>query len=278
MKKIYLLLIFVFAGILNGKSQYLFQELMSIEQACNERTQLIQKNFRKVKVISFEEDGEESKRFFCEKKFDKTHSNYKLYTRSGDGGKSIMTGFFNELGKLSKTIDSSETVVRICNITYDENNRIAQTNTVSRSKDEDFVIELKEVHQYGYENSSSKHPLSMLKIKQDKDSSRIIFQFDEKGNIAIEKNANTGAKYYFYYDEKNQITDIVHQSEYKVDMVPDYIFEYDDNGNLIRTTTAAAGNSSPVNWIYTYTNGLKTKEEIRASNGEWLGKFEYQYQ
>ncbi len=264
--------------MLNAKSQYLFQELMSIEQASSERAQLIQKNYRKVKVISFEEDGEVSKRFFCEKKFDKNHSNYKLYTRSGDGGKSIMSGFYNESGKLLKTIDSSETVVRICDITYDQNNRIAQTHTVSRSKDEDFVIELKEVHLYEYENNSSKHPASMLKIKQDKDSSKIIFQFDEKGNIAIEKNAKTGAKYYFYYDEKNQITDIVHQSEYKVDMVPDYIFEYDANGNLIRTTTAAAGNSSPVNWIYTYTDGLKTKEEIRASNGEWLGKFEYEYQ
>jgi hypothetical protein len=278
MKRINLLIAFVFVGILHAKSQYLFQELMSIEQASSERAQLIQKNFRKVKVTSFEEDGEVSKRFFCEKKFDKTHSNYKLYTRSGDGGKSIMTGYFNAMGKLLKTVDSSETVVRICNITYNENNKIIQTNTISRSRDEDFVIEVNEVHQYEYENNKSNHPISMLKIKQGKDSSKIIFQFDEKGNIAIEKNANTGAKYYFYYDEKNQITDIVHQSEYKVDMVPDYIFEYDANGNLVRTTTAAAGNSSPVNWIYSYTNGLKTKEEIRASNGEWLGKFEYQYQ
>lgn len=260
------------------QGQYLFQEIMSLKQAGTERKMYSDRNIRKIRVKSFEDDGSLSKRFFCEKKFSKDHREYKLYTRTGVGEKSLMIGIFNENGSLIKTTDSSENLVRTCHVQYDDKNRITETKTISRSMDEDFLIELTEIHSYAYENENSTNPASMWKIKQGKDSSLILFQPDEQGDIAIEKNARTGAKYYYYYDSRKKITDIVHQSEFKTDLVPDYIFEYDNLEQLIRTTTAASNVREKTNWLYDYKDGLKVLEIIKSGTGETLGRFEYEYE
>ncbi len=278
MKKVILGISMLISFSLSSQSQYLFQEIMSLQQATQERKTYADKNIKKIKVKSFEEDGSVSKRFFCEKKFSKNHSEYKLYTRTGVGDKSLMTGFFDGNGMLIKTIDSSETLVKICSILYDNQKRVSETKTNSRSKDEDFVIELTELHSYAYENDNSLNPSHMWKIKQGKDSTQILFQTDENGNIAIEKNARTGAKYFYYYDTQNKITDIVHQSEYKTNLIPDYIFEYDALGQLIRTTTAASTVREMTNWLYDYKDGLKVLEVIKSGMGERLGRFEYEYE
>lgn len=278
MKKLISSIVFFLFIAKSAQSQFFYNEIMTLDQASRECTDFKKRNVRKVSVKSFEEDGSLSKRFFCEKKFSKDFKEYKLYTRTGVGYKSLMIGNFDDNQMLVRTIDSSEILVKICFITYDENKRLSKTKTISRSKDDDYVVELTEEHVYQFENEKSIYPSGMWKIKQEKDSTFILFQLDEKGNIAIEKNAKTGAKYYYYYDSNNKLTDVVHQSEFKTDFIPDYIFEYDNMGQISRMNTFAPTTDKNIYWLYEYKDGLKILEIIKSGKGEDLGRFEYEYE
>lgn len=277
MKKLISSIFFFLCIALTAQAQFFYNEIMTLDEASRTCKDFAIRKIRKISVNSFEEDGSLSKRFFCEKKFSKDFKEYKLYTRTGVGYKSLMTGNFDENLMITKTVDSSEILVKTCFVVYDENKRLSKTKTISRSKDDDFVVELTEEHVYIFEIEKSIFPSGMWKIRQQKDSTFILFQFDEKGNIAIEKNTKTGAKYFYYYNSNNKLTDVVHQSEFKTDFVPDYIFEYNQQEQISRMNTFASTIDRNIYWLYDYKNGLKVLEIIKTGKGERLGRFEYEY-
>ena len=49
-----------------------------------------------------------------------------------------------------------------------------------------------------------------------------LFSLDENKNVTIEKNSETGDLYYYYYDAKNRLTDIVHKYQQQKKINTDY--------------------------------------------------------
>ena len=186
-----------------------------------------------------------------------------------------METYYNAKGLIVKTYDSSELVVTMNQFFYGNNNAIIKTIFHSKSNDDDFVNEITEEHIYEY--SPDGILLSMLKIKNQKDSVLILFSTDEKNNIAVEKETKNGAKYYYYYDESNRFTDLVHTNQFKQKLVADYIFDYNEDGQIDKMTTTEDGNDNFTVWKYDYENGLKVKERIFDKNGILLGKIIYEY-
>jgi hypothetical protein len=118
----------------------------------------------------------------------------------------------------------------------------------------------------------------MIRVKNHTDSTVILFALDEVGNVAIEKDTKSGTKYYYYYDAKKRITDIVQANDLKTGLVPDYIFEYNNSAGLLSqmTTTEEGGNYYFV-WKYTYDNGLRIKERCYSKERRLMGSVEYEY-
>ena len=110
-----------------------------------------------------------------------------------------------------------------------------------------------------------------------KDTTPILFSKDENGNISIEKDTRSGYKYYYYYDAKSRLTDIVHRSEYKEQLVPDYMFEYNSEGNLGQMVSTEEGGSYYFIWKYEYQNGMRKKEQCFSKERRLLGYLEYEY-
>ena len=158
---------------------------------------------------------------------------------------------------------------------YNENDELISTTSQSISKDDDFHSEITESHIYQYQNHL---PSQLLRIKNTKDTTLIIFFADDKNNVGIEKNTKSGEKYYYYYDDAKQLTDIVHLNEFKNSMVPDYVFEYNENHQIVQMNTAEDSNGNNYIWKYEYENGLKISEKIFSNKGEMAGKFEYAYE
>jgi hypothetical protein len=104
-----------------------------------------------------------------------------------------------------------------------------------------------------------------------------LFSIDENNNIAIEKDTKNGSKYYYYYDESNRLTDIVHTNEFKQKLIADYVFEYNDEGQINQMTTTEDGNDNFTVWKYDFENNLKVKERIFDKNGILIGKIIYEY-
>ena len=121
----------------------------------------------------------------------------------------------------------------------------------------------------------------MLLIKNNTDTAVIDFIKDEQGNIAEEhwkKKGRPTEKYFYYYNDEHQLTDIVHFSTKAQRLLPEYLFGYDDTGRLLQFTQVPQGSADYLVWQYAYLpNGLKQKELCSNKQKQHLGSIEYSY-
>ena len=259
----------------NGvQAQYYYKDLISNGQVVADMKAYKENKSKKIILKSFEGDGLESKGFFCEKKLSKNYTKSELYTRADISAASLFTSTFNTEGKLLNTYDSSLLSVTEIVYTYNANNLISSIKSVIRSKDEDFENEITEEHLYEYENG---RPSKMIRVKNGRDSTDILLAHDDNGNVAIEKDTKNGTKFYYYYDSKNRLTDIVQENEYSKNAKPDYIFEYNNAGLITQMTALEEGSKSFFVWKYNYENGLRIKERCFTDERKLMGSIEYQY-
>ncbi len=258
----------------SASAQYYYKDILNNINIAEEMSVYKNGNIHSIKMKSYEADGQLTEDFFCEKKISKDFRKVTLTTKSSESGKSIMLSFFNTEGMIEKTYDSAETYVNTNFFYYDEQKKLFLTKNISKSIDDDFITQNTEEHHYFYDEQ--KKPIKMFLIKNNKDTSTILFSNDEKGNTAIEKNTKTGIKFYYYYNENNKLTDIVHSDRYSDKLSADYIFEYKENNLLDKMITTGDANS--LIWKYDYENQLRIKERLFNAAQKYIGKVEYEYQ
>jgi len=269
--------ILMIMGISSVQGQFYYKDIVSNKQVLNEITSYKKQGIHKITIKSFEDDGTPSKGFYCKKSISKDYRKIELGSRSSLSSPSIFTSFFNENGSINRTYDSSDISATSIHYTYDANNKILSIFTTITSRDDDFITEVKEEHIYSYNKMGL--PENMLRIKNLTDTSVISFAIDEKNDISMEKDSHTGSKYYYYYDDKNRITDIVKENEFKGRMIPDYLFEYNEAGSIAKMMSTEEGNTNYYIWSYEYnSNGLRSKENIYSKEKRLLGTLEYIYQ
>ena len=84
---------------------------------------------------------------------------------------------------------------------------------------------------------------------------------------------------YYYYDDRNRLTDIV-RFHYKANrLLPDYLFEYDDNDRVIQKITTTSGQHiGYLIWRYLFDEkGLKRKEALFNKEKQPQGRIDYSY-
>ena len=267
--------IVILAISITSNAQYYYKDILSNKQLIAEMVQLKEQKVRTVSLKSFEDDGSPSEGFFCEKNINRNYSNVETLTKSYVTGASVFTSSFNNKGLLTQTIDSSDISSSTSIYTYTGDGLIKSILSIVRSSDDDFKNEITEEHIYEYDDKSM--PVKMTRIKNSGDSTSFIFSKDENNNISIEKNTKTGDTYYYYYDGKNRITDVVRLNKFNQKMLPDYIFEYNNAGLVTQMTTTEEGGSYYYIWKYTYENGLRTREKCFSKEKRLMGTIEYEY-
>ena len=267
--------IVILAISITSNAQYYYKDILSNKQLIAEMVQLKEQKVRTVSLKSFEDDGSPSEGFFCEKNINRNYSNVETLTKSYVTGASVFTSSFNNKGLLTQTIDSSDISSSTSIYTYTGDGLIKSILSIVRSSDDDFKNEITEEHIYEYDDKSM--PVKMTRIKNSGDSTSFIFFKDENNNISIEKNTKTGDTYYYYYDGKNRITDVVRLNKFNQKMLPDYIFEYNNAGLVTQMTTTEEGGSYYYIWKYTYENGLRTREKCFSKEKRLMGTIEYEY-
>ena len=277
MNRHYTIVIFLLMALNHSvTAQYYHRDIVNVKQAQAEKSVLQQQKIRTIIVHSFEADASNSEGFYCEKNFSKDYRQMETQTQSQITGKNWLTSYYNEKGLLERASDSSDISVANTFYEYDNNDNIIKITSLTHSADEDFTTSLKEVHEYKY-NEKGK-PVKMLRIKNGKDSSLVDFILDDKGNIADEIEAGPNGKHYYYYDDKNQLTDIVKYNAVKGGLRADFIFEYDDDGHVSQMTAIEEGAGADYyTWKYTYNEGLRIIEKCFSKEKKLLGYFEYEY-
>lgn len=276
MKKISLLF-FLFCILSSGSfAQFYYKDILSNKQLMADMAAYKNNKIKTIIIKSFEDDGSPSDGFFCQKKFSRDYNKSELFTRSNISGPSLLLSNFNNKGLLVKTHDSSDIAISTSQYFYDAEGRIISIFSTVRSQDDEFTNEITEEHIYSY--NADNQPLQMIRVKNRKDSTVILFALDEQNNVAIEKDTKSGTKYYYYYDAKKRNTDIVQANDFKTGLMPDYVFEYNNSAGLLSQMTATEeGVNNYYVWKYTYDNGLRVKEKCFNKERRLMGSVEYEY-
>lgn len=275
MKKPFIGLFVLMTSSFTASAQYYYTDVINNKQALADLAVLKQKNIRGVKVTSLEATGEETEGFICQKKINRDYSEVEIYTETNESYPNTFISYFNNAGQLRRTVDSSEAGATTVDYTYNAGGRVITVNSSRNFATDDDAGQVTEKHIYNYNNDGILQ--KMLLVKNNRDTTVYTFEADELGNVLIEKNERTAEVYYYYYDEKNRLTDIVHKYSYQKQLFTESSFEYDEMGQLVKMVSSEKEGAYYFTWRYNYEDGLRTNERCYSKEGRLMGSVEYKY-
>ena len=257
-------------------AQYYYKDLVTIQQINKTYQNYKTSKVTKVTLKSFQGTSPVTEGFVCEQTVNAARNEVVTYTNTADAGESFFTAYYNSEGILIRSVDSTQESVSTSNYEYDVAKRLSMIRYSTHATDNSSS--LTETHTWQY--SANGAPQKMVRIKNSGDTSIATLRLDEKGNIIEEEITGRATRYqkvYYYYDEKNRLTDVVQYNTKAKRLLPDYMFEYEDD-ELSTMTVVPEGSSEYQKYFYKYDdNGLKVVEFCYNKKNELLGKIEYNY-
>ena len=169
------------------------------------------KKVREVSIQSIDANNEQTPDFTCTQKVTSDFSSISTFTKSTNVPASTLTAYYDQSGRMVKTVDTSDTYKSTTEYTYNENGQVSRM--LNNSVETDNQIVTTEKHIWVYDGD---RPKKMIKIKGETDSTWVSFVKDEKGNIIEEKPVRGGQSLpsvYYYYDNDGRLTDIVRYNQ-----------------------------------------------------------------
>ena len=276
MNKLVILYFLALCSSLNA--QYYYKDIV----AANDLTRLIAtyktNNIQKVTSTGITSEGQRSNDFNETQDINNNFTTLKITTRINKTVSSLLHRF-DQNGRLLSSVDSSSGVKSTSTYIYYENGNISAINNLAIDADSSGSFTQSEEHIYIYNNGKLE---KMWRIINKKDSLEVRFVTDENGNIIEERNFRRGIgsdPIYYYYDGRNRLTDIVRYNYKARRLLPDFLFEYDEQNRVIqKITTTSAQNIGYLTWRYIFNEkGLKTKEALFNKEKVLQGRIDYNY-
>lgn len=259
------------------QAQHYYNDLVATGEQMKKRALWQQTGVKAVRFNSLDGNNQPIEGFKCEQIVKNNFTVIVMETTTTLTGTSINTSTFNAAGQLVQTTDTTDGNKTEITYSYDVSNRIH--NIVSLSFSPGNYVN-KEQHRWFYDANGK--PVKMQKIKNNTDTTFITLVPDENGNPGEERSVRQGQSqptYYYYYDDKNRLTDIVRYNNRAKRLLPDYIFEYDQQDRLATMLVTTEGTGDYQKWYYTYDDrGLKTQDACFSKTKVLIGKIEYKYQ
>ena len=270
-----ILLLTIFCISCHVNAQYYYTDVVNMNASNGIYLILKKNNIKQVSATSEESDNTPTTGFVYSKIIKNNASLIITHIEMEASGTSDeYDEYLND--HLIKSTDSADNVLNTVEYTYDSLGNILLVKT--KTDDTAMDAHNTELHKWFF---SWKTPDSMIRIKDNTDTTTVHFKKDEHNNIAEELWTNKGRvieHYYYYYNEKNQLTDIVRFNSKAQQMLPDFLFEYNTNGMLSQLTQVPEGSSDYVIWQYAYDDrGLKIKDVLYNKRQELLGTVTYTY-
>jgi hypothetical protein len=258
-----------------GYSQQYYNDLVMTNEIIKKRALFQQQRVRAVQMTSLDNNNQPIEGFSSTQEVSNNFATLVTTTVTALAGKNETTHFFNDKGQLTRSIDSSDGNKTVIEYSYDAASQIG--SIISRTFSPGGYVN-KEQHLWLYKDGK---PDRMLKIKNDQDTTYVNFVVDEKGNVAEEKSSHKGQEQptvFYYYDDKNRLTDVVRYNVRAKRLLPDYVFEYDGAGRISTMLVTNQGGADYQRWYYKYDEkGLKQQDICFGKNKALIGKVEYQY-
>jgi len=258
-------------------SQYYYTDLVDARLINDRMKNLTAQKVKLITATGYDAAGAKTSDFSERQEVDGEKKSINITSRNGQQVNRQYYQFDNDY-RLTSVTDSSDGIKTVTSYAYDNNGNITSIKTAVKDSLQDFIETIE--HQYQY-NTVGK-PERLLRILNGKDSSEYRFTLEEHKNVADEQLFRRGVGYdrvYYYYDDKNRLTDVVRYNKKAQKLLPTMMFEYDDTGRIIqKLTVVSADNPDYLIWRYLYdAKGLKTKEALFNKNKELTGRIEYAY-
>ncbi|TCJ19552.1 hypothetical protein EPD60_00040 [Flaviaesturariibacter flavus] len=258
---------------LAASAQYYYKDIVGTRESNEQLQRYRAAGVRSVTLASYDADGSRSTALDVQQRF----SGDALTTTTVlDSNSSVLQSFLDGQGRVTRTIDSSDASVSTTIYQYDAQGQLGRVENTTRDLAGRFVQT--EVHAWEWNGGK---PARMWRIKNGRDSVAVTFIADERGNIGEERTQRRGQEpdvVYYYYDARGRLSDIVRFNQKAKRLLPEYMFEYNDAGQVVQRITVPANNSNYTIWRYQYDeHGLKIKEALFDRYKQQSGKVEYQY-
>lgn len=277
MKNIAFLILLLIVSALT-QAQYYYKDIIGTAETNHQLKLYTTNNVQSVSLKSYEPDGSISDNFQVEQFLDKSARTLKTVSRSGVTDESVLISFFDDSARVIKTMDTSGTSFNTAVYTYNNAGKLVSLKSFSG----DTLKTGAETEDHHWTYNEKGQPVQMLRIINTKDTTVVKFQTDDNGNIIQEtpyKKGKAGDPVYYYYDGKNRMTDIVRYNYKLKKLLPDYMFEYSDAGQVIQKITVPSNKAAQyLIWRYQYDNkGFKAREACFNKDKQLTGKIEYTY-
>jgi YD repeat-containing protein len=184
---------------------------------------------------------------------------------------------YNSKGLLVKTIGIENDAENTTTYSYDSSNNLLEVLATSNEVgDSNYTTER---HLYQYNKGKL---VQMLKIKNNTDTTFVVFRLDDKGKVVKEtwlkgqQQLRVIENYFYYYNANNELTDVVQPSGRQ--LLPVISREYDGRGQLVQMVNTRAGGNGYLLWRYSYNeNGLKKNEKCYSKKSIAIGEMVYEY-
>jgi YD repeat-containing protein len=201
-----------------------------------------------------------------------------LVTKTYNGPQaSMLYTFFDEAGRVIKTVDSSGNLRNTTTYQYNPMG-LLQSVTFNTS---DTARGLNETEQHSWHYNTNGQPQRMIRTMNQQPSLEVTFNYDASGNVTEEiwsKKTVEIDRIFYYYNERNNLTDIVRFNKKAGRLLPDYMFEVDANGTVIQKISIPVNSNDYQIWRYQFNDkGLKTREALYNRDKQLVGKIEYRY-
>lgn len=280
MKTLFLVVSTIFSSAVSG--QYYYNDITGTQETNRQMQTYLANKVRTVTAGGTDQQGMKATNF---SEFHEVKENGKALKATSiiNLNRSVIYSRFDGQNRVISMSDSSSEVQSNTIYEYDAAGKITRVQNIVSDSANDF--NQTETHIWIY-NEKGK-PEKMWRIitgsgNNTADSLEIRFVTDEQGNTAEERTFRRGretAYLYYYYDEKNRLSDIVRYNSKLKKLLPDLMFEYDEQDRVVqKITTTSSLNLGYLIWRYIYNDkGLKTKEALFNKDKELTGKIEYSY-
>jgi len=259
-------------------AQYYLHDIVNANRAADQFAAMKNASIKKVVATSYDADGTLTENFVLNQTVNISTNSLTTFSQSDYTGQSTLTSYFLPGNQLAKSSDSSSSLFSSTTYNYNASG-LLQSMTIS-SHDTVQAFTMTEQHLYTYDTKGN--PASMFRIKNNVDTVQVIFVAAENGKPGEEqwwKGNRKVETWFYYYDTKGQLTDVARYNTKAQRILPDIIFEYDEDGRVSQQTTVHTGSNSYRIWRYVYdSRDLKMKEGVFNKYKEAEGRIEYSYQ
>ncbi|MEP7375388.1 MAG: hypothetical protein ABI675_18465 [Chitinophagaceae bacterium] len=275
MKNILMAVILVFPA--TSFCQYYYNDIFDARLTGERMKNYTLQKVKKITATGYDANGAKTPDF---NEWQEINAEKRMLTITSRNGQQLNRQYyqFDSQFKLVSITDSSGDIKSTTSYNYDKAGNLILIKTTTKDSLQDFneMVE----HQYLY-NSSGK-PEKLWQIINGTDSSEYRFSLEENKNVADEQLYRRGVgidPIYYYYDEKNRLTDIVRYNKKAKKLLPTLMFEYDEANRIIqKMTILSTNNPDYLIWRYLFNEkGLKTKEALFNKQKELTGRIEYAY-